>query len=111
MKQCISRIGRGGTLVLKKGDDALCRQIRELGGDKVGVVSIDVSKARICALMKDFYGNVLKMPEVFPVTAAGLAHLETGIAAVQRERDLSVMLIGLEQTGRLHEPIRRVLPR
>lgn len=109
MGKCKRRNGRGGTLVLKKGDADLCRRIRELGGDKIGVVPVDVSKERICAMVKDFYGNVLREPEVFPVTAAGLGQLECRITDAQREHNLKLMLVGLEQTGRLHEPVRRVL--
>jgi hypothetical protein len=60
--------------------------VREVGGDKVGVVPVDVAKQRVCAMVTDFYGTVLVPPELFAVTAAGLALLEQRIARAQREQ-------------------------
>ena len=101
--------GRGGTLVLKRGGDSLRRKAQKLGGERIGVVAVDVAKERVSAMVTDFFGNVLVPPENFPVTAAGLALLEQRIVAAGREHALKHIVIGLEQTGRLHEPVRRVL--
>ena len=111
MKECRRGPVRSGALVLKKVDESLRRRVRDVGGDKVGIVPIDVAKKRICAMVTDFYGTVLVPPELFPVTAAGLALLEQRIATAEREHGLRQIVIGLEQTGRLHEPIRRALQR
>ena len=75
------------------------------------MVAVDVAKERVSAMVTDFFGNVLVPPENFPVTAAGLALLEQRIGAAGREHALEHIVIGLEQTGRLHEPVRRVLQR
>lgn len=109
MRKCKRGKSRGGTLVLKKKDESLSRRVRELGGDKVGVVPIDVSKLRVAAMVTDFYGNVLSAPEVFPVTADGLRRLDRRIQETQERCGLKLMVVGLEQTGRLHEPVRRAL--
>ena len=111
MGKCTRRRVRGGTLVLKKTDASLRQRVQELGGGKVGVVPVDVSKERICAMVADFYGNVLTAPEVFPITTAGLDLLERRITEAQAKHGLKLMVVGLEQTGRLHEPVRRVLAR
>ncbi len=105
------RKSKGGTLILKKTDESLRRRIREVGGEKVGVVPIDVAKQRVCAMITDFYGSLLREPELFPVTAAGLGLLDRRIAEAKQEHDLELVVIGLEQTGRLHEPVKRVLGR
>ncbi len=105
------RRSKGGTLVLKKTDESLRRRVREIGGERVGIVPIDVAKQRVCAMIADFYGNVLLDPEEFPVTAGGLDLLDRRIAETQQEHALKLMVIGLEQTGRLHEPVKRVLGR
>ena len=109
MKECRRQKPRGGTLVLKKTDESLRRRVREIGGDRVGVVPVDVAKKRVCAMVTDFYGSVLCPPEVFPVTAAGLNALQQRISTAQQDHGLKEVVIGLEQTGRLHEPVRRVL--
>lgn len=111
MRKCSRGSAPGGALVLKKGDESLRRRVRELGGDKVGIVPVDVAKKRVCAMVTDFYGNVLVPPELFPVTASGLQLLQQRIRTAEREHGLELVVIGLEQTGRLHEPIRRALER
>jgi transposase len=111
MKKCTRGKSKGGTLVLKKSDAAFLVRVRELGGDKVGVVPVDVSKRNVCAMVADFYGNVLAEPEEFPVTAAGLAVLDRRIGEVRDRHGLKLVAVGLEQTGRLHEPVKRVLSR
>lgn len=109
MRKCRRGSAPGGALVLKKGDDSLRRRVRELGGDKVGIVPVDVAKKRACAMVTDFYGTVLVPPELFPLTASGLQSLQQRIHTAEREHGLEQVVIGLEQTGRLHEPIRRAL--
>lgn len=101
----------GGTLVLKKSDSSLQELVRELGGKRVGVVPVDVSKQRVCAMAADFYGNILAQPVEYAVTAAGLECLDRMIERTRQEHGLKLMVVGLEQTGRLHEPVRRFLQR
>jgi transposase len=72
---------------------------------------VDVAKERICAMVSDFYGNVLVEPKEFPVTSTGMDALEQMISSAKQEHGLELMVIGLEQTGRLHEPIKRRLRR
>lgn len=101
----------GGTLVLKKTDSSLQERVRKLGGERVGIVPIDVSKKHACAMAADFYGNILTEPAEYAVSAAGLEALSRMIEQTRREHGLELMVVGLEQTGRLHEPIRRFLRR
>lgn len=101
----------GGTLTLKKTDHSLRKRVRELGGDRVGVVPIDVSKERICAMVADFYGNILRPPCEYVVTTTGLRALERVVDQARAEHGLELVVIGLEQTGRLHRPVELFLRR
>ena len=54
------RRGRGkGTKCRKKTDDSLRKRVREIGGDKFGVLVVDSSKRNAEVWMTDFYGEPL----------------------------------------------------
>jgi len=99
----------GGTLVLKKGDTSLQQQVRTLGGERVGLVPIDVSKQRISAMVTDFYCNQLAEPAEYAVSARGLDSLVEMVEDQRRRHGLKLVVAGIEQTGRLHEPVKQFL--
>jgi len=86
--------------------------VREIGGDKFGVLVVDSSKKNAEVWLTDFYGEPLwKESRTFPITDGHLAEMINVVRGTCRERGLKDLVVGIEQTGRYHRPIQRALAR
>ena len=105
------RKGRGkGTKCRKKIDDSLRKRVREIGGDKFGVLVVDSSKRNAEVWMTDFYGEPLwDESRTFPITRGHLEDMMNLVGGTCREHGLKDLVVGIEQTGRYHLPVKRAL--
>jgi transposase len=105
------RKGRGkGTKCRKKIDDSLRQRVREVGGDKFGVLVVDSSKKNAEVWLTDFYGEPLwDESRTFPITRGHLDEMINVVGGTYREHGLKDLVVGIEQTGRYHLPIKRAL--
>jgi transposase len=98
-----------GTFSQKKPNDLLRQQVRQIGCDHFGIVVVDSSKKNFCVKMSNFWGDPLWGPEDIPNTKGHLENLENTLNSFLPEHGLKDLVIGIEQTGRLHLPIKNVL--
>lgn len=108
-----SRKGRGrGTKCRKKIDDSLRLRVRKIGGDKFGVMVVDSSKKNVEVWLTDFYGVPLwDESRTIPITRGNLNELVNVVRGSCREYGLKDLVVGIEQTGRYHLPVKRELER
>lgn len=105
------RRGRGkGTKCRKKADHSLRQRVRHVGGDKFGVLVVDSSKRNAEVWLTDFYGEPLwDESRTFPITRGHLDEMINVVGGTYREHGLKDLVVGIEQTGRYHLPIKRAL--
>jgi transposase len=105
------RKGRGrGTKCRKKIDTSLRQRVRKIGGDKFGVLVVDSSKKNAELWFTDFYGEPLwDESRTFPITRGHLDQMMNVVGGTCREHGLKDLVVGIEQTGRYHRPIKRAL--
>lgn len=107
------RRGKGrakGTKCRKKIDDSLRHRVRKIGGDKFGVLVVDSSKKNGEFWFTDFYGEPLwDESRTYPITRGHLDEMMNVVSGTCREHGLKDLVIGIEQTGRYHRPIKRAL--
>ena len=103
--------GRGkGTKCRKKPDNSLRARVRKVGGDKFGVLVVDSSKKNAEVWLTDFYGEPLwDESRTFPITHGHLDEMMDVVGGTYREHGLKDMVVGIEQTGRYHLPVKRAL--
>lgn len=102
---------RRGTLSARKVDPSLRRRVREIGGDRFGILAVDISKRNLCVQMADFYGESLWGPEVFPNMRTGIEALLQSAQERRSRNGLQDMVVAIEPTGRYHKAVQRVLGR
>jgi transposase len=94
----------------KRIDTGLRQRVREVGGDKFGVLVVDSSKKNAEVWLTDFYGEPLwEESRTFPITDGHLTEMINVVGGTCRERGLKDLVVGIEQTGRYHRPIQRAL--
>ncbi|MBT4823053.1 MAG: transposase [Lentisphaerae bacterium] len=105
------RRGRGkGTKCRKKIDNTLRQRVRKIGGDKFGVLVVDSSKKNAEMWLTDFYGEPLwDESRTVPITRGHLDQIMNVVGGSCREHGLKDLVVGIEQTGRYHLPIKRAL--
>ena len=105
------RRGHGrGTKCRKKIDDSLRQRVRKIGGDKFGVLVVDSSKKNAELWFTDFYGEPLwEESRTVPITRGHLDQMLNLVGGACREHGLKDLVVGIEQTGRYHRPIKRAL--
>jgi transposase len=90
----------------------LRQRVRTIGGDKFGVLVVDSSKKNAEVWMTDFYGEPLwEQSRTFPITGGSLEAMINAVGGTCREHGLKDLVVGIEQTGRYHRPIKRALER
>jgi transposase len=108
-----NRRGKGhgrGTKCRKKIDNTLRQRVRKIGGDRFGVVVVDSSKRNAELWFTDFYGEPLwEESRTFPITRGHLDEMMNVVDGTRREHGLKDLVVGIEQTGRYHRPIKRAL--
>ena len=105
------RRGRG-TKCRKKIDDSLRQRVRKIGGEKFGVLVVDSSKKNAEVWLTDFYGEPLwDESRTIPITRGHLNELVNVVRGSCRECGLKDLVVGIEQTGRYHRPVKRELER
>jgi len=86
--------------------------VRKIGGDKFGVLVVDSSKKNAELWMTDFYGEPLwDQSRTVPISGGHLDEMIHFIGGTCRERGIKDMVVGIEQTGRYHLPVKRALER
>ncbi len=101
---------RRGTKCRKKIDDSLRQRVRKIGGDKFGVLVVDSSKKNGEYWFTDFYGEPMwDESRTFPITRGHLDQMMNVVCGTCREHGLKDLVVGIEQTGRYHRPIKRAL--
>jgi transposase len=105
------RNGHGkGTKSRKRIDNGLRQRVRRIGGDKFGVLVVDSSKKNAEVWMTDFYGEPMwEQSRTFPITGGHLDDMLNVVSGTCREHGLKDLVVGIEQTGRYHRPIKRAL--
>jgi len=105
------RRGHGkGTKCRKRVDNSLRARVRKVGGDRFGVLVVDSSKKNAEVWLTDFYGEPLwDESRTFPITHGHLEEMMNAVAGSYREHGLKDLVVGIEQTGRYHLPIKRAL--
>jgi transposase len=105
------RNGHGrGTKCRKRIDNGLRQRVRQIGGDKFGVLVVDSSKKNAELWLTDFYGEPLwEESRTFPITDGHLTEMINVVKGTCRERGIKDLVVGIEQTGRYHRPIQRAL--
>lgn len=105
------RNGHGrGTKCCKRIDNGMRQRVRQIGGDKFGVLVVDSSKKNAELWLTDFYGDPLwEQSRTFPITDGHLKEMINVVGGTCRERGLKDLVVGIEQTGRYHRPIQRAL--
>lgn len=105
------RRGRGkGTKCRKRIDDSLRKRVRAIGGDKFGVLVVDSSKKNGEFWFTDFYGEPMwDESRTFPITRGHLDQMMNVVGGTCREHGIKDLVVGIEQTGRYHRPIKRAL--
>jgi transposase len=105
------RKGHGrGTKCRKKIDNSLRQRVRKIGGDKFGVLVVDSSKKNGEFWLTDFYGEPMwDESRTFPITRGHLDQMVNAVGGSCRELGLKDLVVGIEQTGRYHRPIKRAL--
>lgn len=107
------RRGKGhgrGTKCRKKIDNSLRQRVRKIGGDKFGVLVVDSSKKNAEIWLTDFYGEpVWDESRTVPITRGHLDHMVNVVAGSCREHGFKDLVVGIEQTGRYHRPVKRAL--
>lgn len=99
-----------GTKCYKKPNDSLRKRVRQVGGDKFGVLVVDSSKANGEYWFTDFYGEPLWEESLtFPITQGNLDQLIHVVVSTCRKCGIKDLVVGIEQTGRYHRPIKQVL--
>jgi transposase len=84
--------------------------VRQIGGDKFGVLVVDSSKKNAELWLTDFYGEPLwEESRTFPITEGHMNEMINVVGGTCRERGLKDLVVGIEQTGRYHRPIQRAL--
>ncbi len=84
--------------------------MREIGGDKFGVLVVDSSKKNGEFWFTDFYGEPMwDESRTFPITRGHLDQMMNVVDGTCREHGLKDLVVGIEQTGRYHRPIKRAL--
>jgi len=84
--------------------------VREIGGDKFGVLVVDSSKKNGEFWFTDFYGEPMwNESRTFPITRGHLDQMVNVVGGTCREHGLKDLVVGIEQTGRYHRPIKRAL--
>ncbi len=74
-----------------------------------GILAIDMAKYRPMALLCDYQGQIVEPPFVFGPHATGLADIRQRVTDHQTQQGWDHMIVGIEPTGRYHEPIVREL--
>ena len=92
-----------------KATRTLRQQVRQIGGDKFGLFVVDSSKNNFCVKLSDFYGEPLWEPAPIPNTKGHLEALPFTLLNQMKENQLQELAVGIETTGRLHQPIKRIL--
>ena len=101
-----------GTKCRKRIDTGLRQRVRKIGGDKFGVLVVDSSKINAELWMTDFYGEPMwDQSRTFPITGGHLDEMINVVSGTCREHGLKDLVVGIEQTGRYHRPIKRALER
>jgi transposase len=105
------RNGHGkATKCRKRIDNGLRQRVRKIGGDKFGVLVVDSSKKNAEVWMTDFYGEpIWEESRTFPITGGHLDDMLNVVSGSCREHGLKDLVVGIEQTGRYHRPIKRAL--
>lgn len=94
----------------KRVDGGLRQRVRKIGGDKFGVLVVDSSKKNAEVWMTDFYGEpIWEESRTFPITGGHLDDMLNVVSGSCREHGLKDLVVGIEQTGRYHRPIKRAL--
>jgi hypothetical protein len=84
--------------------------VRKIGGDKFGVLVVDSSKKNAEMWLTDFYGEPLwDESRTVPITRGHLDQIMNVVGGSCREHGLKDLVVGIEQTGRYHLPIKRAL--
>ncbi len=110
MRQYRGRRRGKGTKCRKKIDNSLRQRVRKIGGDKFGVLVVDSSKKNAEVWFTDFYGEPMwNESRTFPITRGHLSEMVNVVAGTCREHGLKDLVVGIEQTGRYHHPIKRAL--
>ncbi len=74
-----------------------------------GILAIDMAKYHPMALLCDYQGQILEPPFAFGPHATGLAEVQQRVTRHQAENGWDHIIVGIEPTGRYHEPIVREL--
>ena len=74
-----------------------------------GILAIDMAKYRPMALLCDYQGQIMEPPFVFGPHATGLADIRQRVTAHQAQQGRDHIVVGIEPTGRYHEPLVREL--
>ena len=108
-----TRKGHGkGTKCRKRIDPGLRQRVRKIGGDKFGVLVVDSSKKNAELWMTDFYGEPMwNESRTVPITSGHLDEMINIVSGTCREHGLKDLVVGIEQTGRYHRPVKRALER
>ncbi len=101
-----------GTKCRKRIDDDLRQRVRKIGGDKFGILVVDSSKRNAELWMTDFYGEPMwDESRTVPIAGGQLGEMIKVVSGTCRERGLKDLVVGIEQTGRYHRPVKRALER
>lgn len=92
-----------------KATNKLRQKVRQIGGDKFGLLVVDSSKNNFAVKLADFYGEPLWEPDPIPNTKGRLEELPFKIRHQMKENQLQELAVGIEITGRLHQPVKRIL--
>lgn len=90
-------------------NNSLATRMRKVGPDHFGLLLVDSGKEHYTVRLTNFYGDILWEPEPVPCRKGALEKLIADARNQMGEHGLVESVVGIERTGRWHEPIKQML--
>lgn len=90
-------------------DESLRKRIREVGPDKFGLLVVDTGKKHYAVRLTNFFEDTLWEPDPVSNNRIALEKMMDEVENTMQENGLTELMVGIERTGRLHEPAKQVL--
>ena len=84
---------------LQKPNGVIGHRVKEVGGDRFGIVCVDPAKHRSEWMMADYFGNLLIEPQTVEHRAVSFQLAVLQIREAQQQHDIQEMIVVVERTG------------